>query len=250
VEAEAVACKHTIPSADLGGTSKTLKQDRTARRWTPLNETGDRGMTRERRQIVSSRVAEPVVTLANFWARKKGGTIASTVGVTGEWTDFQAQFSVAYVKAVASVAGYWAEEPARGKDKDGVDLSIFSRGSMGETDSPQLDVQVKSHGGPAPKDDWKYDLKVASYRKLRPTKFQVPRILVVVLVPKKKEEWLRHVAHKELVMRRCAYWKYLAGQPETTNDDTIRIEMPRSQILDPTTLAAMMTRVADRNIPI
>lgn len=105
--------------------------------------------------------------------------------MTGDWPDLQAQFSIAYVKAVAAVAGFYAEEDTHSHDKDGVDMVIMKRGPMGVTVSPTLDVQVKSHLGPTPKaDPWKYDLKAASYRTLRATPYQVPRILVVMMMPK------------------------------------------------------------------
>jgi hypothetical protein len=151
---------------------------------------------------------------------------------------------------VAAVAGFYAQEASSSKDKDGVDLTISKRGYMGITQSPELDIQAKSHLGTAPKaDPWKYDLKVLSYKKLRATPYQVPRILVVVMMPKNVKKWLHHTPHDQLVLRRCAYWRSLVGEPETENTSTVRIDMPLNQILDVTQLTKIMNNVATKNAP-
>lgn len=42
--------------------------------------------------------------------------------------DLKAEFSQAYVRAVAHAAGYFVNEPGRMMDGDGVELTVFSRG--------------------------------------------------------------------------------------------------------------------------
>lgn len=178
------------------------------------------------------------------------GVRAKSSAVSGDFPDLQEQFSVAYVKAVAAVAGFYAQEARPSKDKDGVDLTISKRGYMGVTQSPELDIQAKSHLGDVPSiDPWKYDLKTSSYNKLRATPYQVPRILVVVMMPKDVKEWLHHTPHHQLVLRRCAYWRYLVGEPETPNTSTVRIAMPLNQILDVDGLIRIMNNVANKNAP-
>jgi hypothetical protein len=41
--------------------------------------------------------------------------------VKGDQVDLQSQFSIAYVQAVASVAGFFVQHADRGFDKDGID---------------------------------------------------------------------------------------------------------------------------------
>lgn len=112
--------------------------------------------------------------------------------MTGDGADLQAQFSIAYVQAVASVAGFFVQHADRGFDKDGIDLSVLRRGALGLTTSTRLDLQVKSYSGDAQGDPWPYDLEVRSYSGLIRTDYQVPRILVVVRVPADAAEWISH----------------------------------------------------------
>ena len=53
--------------------------------------------------------------------------------VQGAQADLQAQFSVAYVQAVASVAGFYVQVADRGFDHDGIDLTVLRRGELGLT---------------------------------------------------------------------------------------------------------------------
>ena len=51
------------------------------------------------------------------------------------------QFSLAYIRAVASTAGFGASQPT--PDDDSVDLVIYSRNKMGAVKSPRLELQAK-----------------------------------------------------------------------------------------------------------
>ncbi|HEX4420734.1 MAG TPA: DUF4365 domain-containing protein, partial [Kofleriaceae bacterium] len=107
--------------------------------------------------------------------------------------DLQAQFSVAYVEAVAAAAGFFVQIADRGMDKDGVDATVMRRGPMGVTQSPRLDLQIKSQGcGELTEDPFPHVLKIKGYDDLRATSYQVPRILVIVLVPQAISEWVVH----------------------------------------------------------
>jgi len=169
-------------------------------------------------------------------------TWLSSIIVTGDHADLQAQFSLAYVQAVASVAGYFVQISERGFDKDGIDATLMRRGKLGVTASPRLDLQVKSHHGRATGDPWPYDLDVKAYDDLRKEGYQVPRILVVVLVPDGPGKWLSH-SEDELVLRRCGYWLDLHGAAATTNTSKIRVQIPRSQVFDVGALDALMARI-------
>jgi hypothetical protein len=168
--------------------------------------------------------------------------------VTGDGADLQAQFSIAYVQAVASVAGFFVQHADRGFDKDGIDLSVLRRGALGLTTSTRLDLQVKSYSGDAQGDPWPYDLEVRSYSGLIRTDYQVPRILVVVRVPADAAEWISH-GEEQLVLRRCGYWLSLRGAVLTTNTSTIRVQIPRAHILDAAALGSLMRQVAEGVAP-
>src|SRR5947208_3123117 len=59
----------------------------------------------------------------------------------------------------------------------------------------------------------RFPLKVKNYRELIGKRY-IPRILIVVVVPKKVNDWLKQ-DEKSLILRRCGYWVSLAGEPES-----------------------------------
>lgn len=161
-----------------------------------------------------------------------------------EANDIKEELSVAYVRAVASRAGFAVEEVRR--DRDSIDLHVFARGVLddGPVESPVLDVQLKSTARDLSADEAQipYDLKVKNYNDLaRPT--LIPRILVVFFLPEDPQRWLT-LTDKALVLRRSAYWMSLKGRPPTSNKDTARVHLLRSQVFDPTSIRAILGRIA------
>ena len=156
--------------------------------------------------------------------------------------DLQSEFGVAYVRAVVHAAGFFAQEANRLLDGDGVDLTVFLRGVGGVVRSPRLDLQVKTTGAGAVGDPFPYDLDAKNYGELISTDWQIPRILVVVLVPPDSADWV-DASEDRLVLRRCGYWLSLRGQPPTTNTATQRVWVPRAQVFHMDPLRALMARV-------
>src|SRR5438445_7974918 len=131
------------------------------------------------------------------------------------------QFSRAYVLAVAAAAGYAWYQPS--VDDDSIDLGLAEKGGGGTVRSPRLELQLKCHAAETPSGDhFSHDLKLKNYEDLRDATVQVPRILVVVLVPEDVPSWLT-ATENELVMRRCGYWVSLRGLSATTNETKIEI---------------------------
>lgn len=157
------------------------------------------------------------------------------------------QFSRAYVQAVAAVAGYSWSVPS--VDDDSIDLTLSARGGGGTTRSPKLDLQLKCHALQTPTStQFSFDLKIKNYDDLRDETIQVPRILIVVLVPDNIVDWLNHT-EAELAMRRCGYWSSLRGAAPTTNKNTIAVPMDRSRQLTPQELAQIMQRIGSGGVP-
>lgn len=122
--------------------------------------------------------------------------------------DRQEALSRAYAAVIAAGAGFTIHPPAD-FDRDSIDLSIGAGGSM----RPRLDVQMKATINLRRSGDvFKFVLRKKNYDDLRvPT--MVPRILVVLGLPRRETAWL-NVSVRQLVMRRSAYWLSLAGEPE------------------------------------
>ncbi len=158
--------------------------------------------------------------------------------------NLKAEFGGAYLRAVAHAAGFYVQDASRMMDADGVDFTLFQRGSRGQMRSPKLDVQLKTTAGEPGEDHLVIDLSVKNHEELRATNYQIPRVLVVVVVPEDPAEWL-DASEDQLVLRRCGYWCSLRGEPETENTTTQRVRIPRTQLFHVEPLRALMTSVAE-----
>lgn len=165
----------------------------------------------------------------------------------------QEEFSYAYIHAVAAVAGYSFQAATRQLDIAGIDAIIHAIGRNGTVKSRPLPLylQVKSSSQDLYRPDYiYYDLSIEDYNSLRDDELRAsPIILVVVLVPKEKSEWLSNT-EEELCLRRCAYWKSLRGDNPITGDQkNTRIKIPRSQQLTVDSLQGIMRRIGQGGSP-
>lgn len=150
------------------------------------------------------------------------------------------RFSLAYIMAVAAVAGYEVLEPR--VDDDSVDGVIAGR----EFGRPKLDFQVKATARGILRDDHlAFPLPLKNYDDLRTTDLLVPRILVVVLMPAEEVEWLGQ-SEEQLCLRRCGYWRSLRGEPAVANTASVTVDLPRSNVFSVEGLRAIMARIARR----
>lgn len=158
-------------------------------------------------------------------------------------------FSHAYVRAIAHAAGYFVHEANRSEDDDGVDLTILSRGAGGTVRSPRLDLQVKGTAKLGSEDSlqdpFPFDLPTKNYDELRSSaEFQVPRILVVVIMPDDVAQWVS-ATEQDLVMRHCGYWKSLRGEPASDNDTMQRVKLSRSARFHVDQVKEIMDRIRE-----
>jgi hypothetical protein len=160
----------------------------------------------------------------------------------------QEQFSRAWVRALAAVAGYNITHCE--VDDDSIDLGLTGNRRDGvHVKAPKLEFQLKCHSG----DDesgahLSYPLKMKNYDDLRDSEVHVPRILVVCCVPEVVGDWL-HEDAQATAMRRCAYWLSLRGFPAVANETTRSVRLPRSQLFDTSTLREIMERIGSGGLP-
>jgi Domain of unknown function (DUF4365) len=88
-------------------------------------------------------------------------------------------------------------------------------------------------------DPIRYSLKRKNYDHLILTDVLAPRILVVVIVPQEIEEWIA-LSEEQLVLRRCGYWVSLAGQPQSDNETSVTVSVPRASVLTTDALQGLM----------
>ncbi|MEQ8973263.1 MAG: DUF4365 domain-containing protein [Coleofasciculus chthonoplastes F3-SA18-01] len=153
------------------------------------------------------------------------------------------QFSYAYIYAVASTAGYSFQIAAKPMDFDGIDIILAGGSGTGIIRYPRLELQVKctsvnlvSH------DIIRYSLPLKNYNDLRVENVQTPRLLVVIVVPDKLDNWLTQ-SPQELCLKYCGYWISLRGQPPTSNQTTITISIPCQNIFNVEALTTLMQRI-------
>ena len=150
------------------------------------------------------------------------------------------ELSIAYIHAIAAKVGFSCERPKT--DMDSVDIEIKSHGKLTNDStiySPEIKLQLKSTScinviG----DNIHFSLPINNYDDLR-SNSMTPRLLVIFELPVNKEEWIQHTT-EELIMRKCAYWVNLYGEPDTQNQSNITVKIPKQQVLSPEELYQLM----------
>ncbi len=159
------------------------------------------------------------------------------------------EFSYAYAHAVASVAGYSLSLAPKLVDHDGIDVLFSARGGKGTVRSPRLEAQVKCTSQDVIKEDRiAYPLEIKNYNDLIGSDYHTARILIVLIVPKDVNQWLAH-SEEQLAMKRCAYWTSLKNWPETTNDESVTVSIPRQNHFTPDALLSLMEIVGNGEKP-
>lgn len=74
------------------------------------------------------------------------------------------------------------------------------------------------------------------------TNLLIPRFLVLVLEPPSPEAWLS-VSPEQLVLRRSACRCLLAGLPESENESSVTVQVPRANLFDVAALTSLMQRI-------
>lgn len=157
------------------------------------------------------------------------------------------QFSKAYVRAIASVGGLRVSEPE--VDDDSIDMTLAARGGSGLIRSSKLDLQLKCTAvGTLQSPQLSFSLGIKNYDDLRDPNVMVPRILVVVVIPKAIDQWLLH-DETRLSMHHCAYWASLRGLVAKTGQDSVTVKLPRTQVFNVPSVAAIIARIAGGGLP-
>ncbi|CAK8717983.1 MAG: protein of unknown function (DUF4365) [Candidatus Electronema aureum] len=93
-----------------------------------------------------------------------------------------------------------------------------------------------------------YDLDAEYYNKLlyRKEKSSIPCLLVVMCLPRDKNEWIQ-VSEQQLIIKKCCYYYSVNGEP-TENSSTKRVRIPKSQLLTPSAVQSLMERISSGEI--
>jgi hypothetical protein len=166
--------------------------------------------------------------------------------VTITLNDQKEEFSIAYVNAVASVAGCSTTRATRLVDNGGIDITIRNSNVLGKLTHPSLDIQLKctsSDNIEQANQIIKHPIPIGNYNTLIGESCN-PIILVLVIVPDDIKEWI-DIDHEKTVMKRCGYWVSLRGSQPTSNSSNITISIPSSNIFDQFSLDSIMRKIAN-----
>lgn len=147
-------------------------------------------------------------------------------------------FSVAYVQALASLAGIAVE--IRRVDYFGVDLELVD-GAI------RIDVQMKGMKERARSRSISYDLSVHSYNQLADPGRTVPGYLFVVEMPAEWHEWAC-LTDSELILRKCGYYAKISGREPSRNSSTQVVHIDRSNRVTPEFLVSALREARRGNV--
>src|SRR5215470_14877443 len=158
------------------------------------------------------------------------------MAVTTTDNDIKERLSVAYLTAVSARAGCQFSEV--NVDRNRIDGTISPIAGA----RVKIDLQLKATSSPSFENDHLiFDLDVAAYDALRSTQVQSAQLLVVLALPEDPASWLT-ADEETLALKKCAYWLNLSGRPTVSNTATVRVRLPRSQILSPEELRHLIER--------
>lgn len=166
--------------------------------------------------------------------------------------DIEADLSYCYLRAVAAKAGMSCSEASRHLDNAGIDATITAWGSFPPSYKTEVDFKVQLKATvKAPGESsnhWSYFLAgVQRYDDLR-SQTSTPRILVVLFLDGKPEEWLK-LTPDQMTLKKCAYWCSLRGAPESDNKSGQTIYLPKVNLVTPESLTEFVRQVANSSVP-
>ncbi|KJV28755.1 DUF4365 domain-containing protein [Luteibacter yeojuensis] len=154
--------------------------------------------------------------------------------ITTHPNDVKERLSAAYVTAVAGAAGCQVSKLEI--DKQSIDATL--RPISGQPVS--VDLQVKATSADCISNGvLTFALPIKNYDDLRQTVRTAPIYLVVLVLGNQNPPWV-YTNQSSLLVRRCAYWFDLSGQPESSNSTSVTVHIPTTQIFSASAVVKMM----------
>ncbi len=157
----------------------------------------------------------------------------------------ESELSLAYLQAVAAVVSFSIDVPRL--DFDSIDAVVSGKGKIHPDSvaiSPRIELQLKASINIQPNDKGEipFDLSIKNFDDLR-ADTMLPRLLVIMDLPKEQSDWLIHNPDK-LILHKCCYYLNLKGLPESKNGGHQRVYIPISNVLTPNALQILMIKAS------
>lgn len=148
--------------------------------------------------------------------------------------DIKSELSYAYLHGVAAQTGCGCQISERLSDNLAIDARITANGIFAPAPSLtvfDIYVQLKATTSPNYISNNRllsFQLRKSQYDKMRSTTIGNQWILVLLVLPPAKEDWLK-VSPTALSIKRCAYWVSLRGAaaPPDGPSDKLTIHVPK-----------------------
>ena len=113
---------------------------------------------------------------------------------------------------------------------------------------PALDLQLKAtvNLDTTADEHCRFPLKRRNYDLLR-EETQVPRLLIVLELPRSKDEWIT-ISDNELILRRRAFWLSLKDLEESNNRTSVTVHIPKGNVFHIESLRALMDQSREGRI--
>lgn len=156
------------------------------------------------------------------------------------------RLSMAFVDAIAGRAGVNVARELHDYGVDGTFQSVVKTplGFAGSGFTVQF--QLKATVNWTEEDDHiVYDLEAKAYANMRLRgRSAVPLVLIVMCLPRDHRLWLRH-NRRALVLKNCCYWLWLPGGVIPANRSTVRVQLPRQNLLTTAALEGILKRARE-----
>lgn len=167
--------------------------------------------------------------------------------------NIESELSYAYLHAVASNAGLNSRTGTRHEDNYTIDAQVdyFDSISGSYRTDVSLRVQLKATTATVAETSTHFSFPfrgIDQYDRLRDNRGEPHRILVVLFLPQNPQDWL-NCSPTELILKKAAYWVSLYGAPSTTNETSVTVYIPKSQLLTEVSLRTICQEIGRGNIP-
>jgi len=166
----------------------------------------------------------------------------------------ESELSYAYLHAVAAHAGVACNETGRHLDNAGVDAQLtgwapFPNGGYRQEVNVNVQLKATVKEPTLVGSSYSYSLDgIQRYEDLRTDAISLPRILVVLFLPKNREKWISHT-EDALSLHNCAYWVSLRGAPSSSNKTAQTVYLPKCQRFDVPGLLSLMGDISRNDVP-
>lgn len=159
------------------------------------------------------------------------------------------ELSISYTNIVAARNGF--AFTIEGRDSDSIDGLLRYDGKLDDHSkfsNASVGVQLKATI------NWeksgniiKYSLKAKNYNQLVDEECMFPKILVLLCLPKDKNDWT-DITKDRMLLRNCAYWVSLKGLDATTNTSNIVVDIPEDQLLNEDEMKRLMIKAQKQDL--